>query len=91
MRCWLALKLFGQLYNIEARIRNEVLHGEDVGRLRQNEAVPILQALRQWMTNEYNQVRPASPIGKAIAYTLPRMDSLTIYITNARLNVDKNP
>ena len=86
-----ALKLFGQLYSIEARIRNEGLQKDDILRLRQNEAVPILQALRQWMTEEYMKVRPASPIGKAIAYTLPRMDKLTVYTTNARLSIDNNP
>lgn len=86
-----ALKLFGQLYAIEARIRNEGLQADDIVRLRQNEAVPILQVLRQWMTEEYIQVRPASPIGKAIAYTLPRMDMLTVYTTSARLSIDNNP
>ena len=86
-----ALKAFGQLYAIEARIRNEDLQGNDILGLRQNEALPRLQALRQWMTEEYIQVRPASPIGKAIAYTLPRMDKLTVYTTNARLSIDNNP
>ena len=86
-----ALKLFGQLYAIEARIRNEGLQGDDVLSLRQNEGVPILHAMRQWMTEEYIKVRPSSPIGKAIAYTLPRMDMLTVYTTSARLSIDNNP
>jgi transposase len=86
-----ALKLFGQLYTIEARIRNEGLQEDDVIRIRQIEAVPILLAMRQWMTEEYNKVRPSSPIGKAIGYTLPRMDLLTVYTTNARLSIDNNP
>ena len=86
-----ALQLFGQLYAIEARIRNLQLQPADILQLRQNEAVPILQQLRQWMTETYSQVRPSSPIGKAIAYTLTRMDMLTVYTSDARLNIDNNP
>ena len=56
-----------------------------------HEAVPILNAMKKWMTEQYIQVRPTSPIGKAIAYTLPRMGKLTVYTTNARLNIDNNP
>ncbi|MEO7767933.1 MAG: IS66 family transposase [Ferruginibacter sp.] len=85
-----ALKMFQQLYAIEARIK-EALQGGDKLRLRINEAVPILKAMKQWLTEQYIQVRPSSPIGKAIAYTLPRMDKLTVYTTDARLNIDNNP
>jgi len=86
-----ALKMFQQLYAIEARIKDLALEGNDKLRLRMHEAVPILNAMKKWMTEEYIQVRPTSPIGKAIAYTLPRMEKLTVYTTNARLNIDNNP
>lgn len=86
-----ALQMFQQLYAIEARIKELALQGGDKLRLRINEAVPILKAMKQWLTEQYVQVRPSSPIGKAIAYTLPRMDKLTAYTTDARLNIDNNP
>jgi transposase len=86
-----ALKMFQQLYAIEDRIRAQALQGDDKLRLRIHEAVPILNAMKQWLTEQYIQVRPSSPIGKAIAYTLPRMDKLTVYTTDARLNIDNNP
>jgi len=35
-------------------------------------AIPILEALKEWLDREYDQVLPASVIGKAIAYTLKR-------------------
>jgi len=85
------LKMFQQLYAIEARIKEQALQGGDKLRLRINESVAILQAMKQWLTEQYAQVRPTSPIGKAIAYTLPRMDKLTVYTTDARLNIDNNP
>ena len=86
-----ALKMFQQLYAIEARIKELALQDGDKLRLRMHEAVPILNAMKKWMTEQYMQVRPTSPIGKAIAYTLPCMGKLTVYTTNARLNIDNNP
>ena len=86
-----ALKMFQQLYAIEARIKTVGLQGDEIVQLRQQEAVPVLQSLKQWITEEYIKVRPASPIGKAMAYCLPLMDKLTVYTTNARLGIDNNP
>jgi transposase len=86
-----ALKMFQQLYAIEARIKSTGLTGEDVLRLRQTESMPLLQAMKQWMTEQYVKLLPGSPICKAIAYSLPRWDKLSIYTTDARLNIDNNP
>jgi hypothetical protein len=47
--------------------------------------------MKDWMTQEYPKVLPASPIGKAIAYSLPRWDKLSIYASNPILNIDNNP
>ena len=86
-----ALKMFQQLYAIEARIKDLALEGADKLLLRTNEAVPILKAMKQWLAEEYVKLRPSSPIAKAMAYSLPRMDMLSIYTTDARLNIDNNP
>lgn len=86
-----ALKMFQQLYAIEARIKNVRLKKDEVLRLRQSEAVPVLKAMKQWMTDQYIKLLPTSPIRKAIAYCLPRWDKLSIYTTDARLNIDNNP
>ena len=86
-----ALSLFQQLYSIERRIKDGALTGNAVLQLRQQEAVPILEALQKWMTDEYPKVLPRSPIGAAIAYCLPRWEKLSLYTTNAILNIDNNP
>ena len=86
-----ALKMFQQLYAIEACIKDLALEGADKLRLRADEAVPILKAMKQWLAEEYVTLRPTSAIAKAMAYSLPRMDMLTIYTTDARLNIDNNP
>ena len=86
-----ALTMFQQLYAVERRIKDNTLTGEDLLQLRQKEAVPILKALKEWMTIEYPKVLPKSPVGKAIAYCLPRWERLSIYTSNAILNIDNNP
>jgi len=86
-----ALTLFAELYAIERRIKEEALTGEGILQLRQAEAVPVLARLKLWMTEEYPKVLPKSPIGKAVAYCLPRWQKLSIYTTDAILNIDNNP
>jgi transposase len=81
---------FQQLYAIERTIRENDLAAEDALQLRKEQAVPILKALKEWMTTMYPQVRPASPMGKAIAYCLPRWEKLSIYTTDACLSIDNN-
>lgn len=86
-----ALGLFQQLYAIERTIKEQALTDDAVLQLRQQQAVPILKALKQWMIEEYPKVLPRSSIGAAIAYCLERWEKLSIYTTNAILNIDNNP
>lgn len=86
-----ALSLLQQLYAIERRIKQEALRAEDALQLRQQQAVPILQTWKQWMTAEYAKVLPKSLIGQAIGYCLPRWEKLGVYTTNALLHIDNNP
>jgi len=86
-----ALKMFQQLYAIEARIKTMGLQGDEIVQLRQQEAIPVLKAMKKWMTEQYTEQQLTSSIRKAIAYCLPRMDKLTVYTTNARLGIDNNP
>ena len=86
-----ALSLFQKLYAIERKIKEEQLSHEEILTLRQDQAVPILKELKDWMIQEYPNVLPASLIGKAIAYSLPRWDKLIIYASNPILNIDNNP
>lgn len=86
-----ALNMFRQLYAIEQKIKDEALPDDAILELRQREAVPVLNALKEWMTQQYTEILPKSPIGQAIAYCLPRWKKLCIYTTNAILQIDNNP
>jgi transposase len=86
-----ALTLIQQLYAIEQRIKDKGLLEDTIVAVRKQEAVPILNELETWMTTELVKVTPKSPIGKAIAYALPRWKRLSIYTTASYLNIDNNP
>lgn len=78
------------LYGMEQRAKEQALCFEQVALLRQQEAVPVLQSLGQWMKEQYVQVLPKSPIGKALAYSIERWEKLCVYTTNGMLSIDNN-
>jgi transposase len=85
-----ALTEIQKLYAIEERIREQGLDHVKAKELRQKEAVPVLSDLKLWLLENYKQVLPQSPIGKAISYSLQRWDKLSIYATDGKLQIDNN-
>lgn len=79
-----------KLYEIERNLRKQHLPAEEATALRHTEAVPVLEGLHVWMKEEYPKLLPKGPIGKAIAYALPRWERLSVYTKNARLQIDNN-
>lgn len=86
-----ALVMFGQLYALERRMEDEGLDKEEVLKLRQEQAVPVLKTLKEWMLKELPKVLPTSPTGKAMSYFLKRWDKLIVYTTDGTLKIDNNP
>jgi len=86
-----ALTLFGKLYALERKMENECLCNEEKLKLRQQEAVPILNELKEWMQREYPKVLPNNPTGKAMSYFLKRWEKLIVYTTDGSLKIDNNP
>ena len=86
-----ALQQFEKLYDIERKAKQQLLDEDELLQLRQNEAMTILQQLGKWMKEQYINVLPKSPVGKALGYSIERWDELMIYATNGKLNIDNNP
>ncbi len=78
----------GELYDIERRLREEEASPEERARQRQEMAMPVLTALKAFLTD--NPGLPKSPWGKAVNYTLTRWDKLTRYVHDGRLEIDNN-
>lgn len=86
-----ALQQIQQLYRIERRIKEQSPGAEEIKTVREQESIPILKSMKEWMMNEYQKVLPQSPIGRAIAYSLHRWDKLSLYTQNGILQIDNNP
>jgi len=85
-----AMEMFQKLYAIEAKARDENLSVEKRHELRLDKALPLLNELGKWMAETYKTVLPKSPMGKAIAYCIPRWDKLMAYLNDGSLEIDNN-
>jgi len=83
-----ALKRIGELYQIEAEIAG---HPADT-RLaaRQARAVPILDALRDWLVGQRRRLSSKNALARAIQYALSRWEALMRYAGDGRLAIDNN-
>lgn len=85
-----ALTQIQKLYAIERKAKEENYTSAQRYTLRQQEAMPILKALGEWMTKEYPSLLPKSAIGVAINYCLQRWQKLSLYTTDGKLEIDNN-
>jgi transposase len=57
---------------------------------RQQQAEPVLAALRQWLGEQRPQALPKSPLGQAIGYALNHWEALQRYLERGYLCIDNN-
>jgi transposase len=79
-----------KLYATEKLAREKQLNPEERLELRQKESVKILEALKDWLIANYQEVTPSSAIGKAIQYSLSRWEQLCVFTSNGILEIDNN-
>lgn len=85
-----ALKEIQKLYTIEREAKEAELTVDELTGRRKEKAVPILEALYDWMMEQYAKVEPKSSMGKAISYSLRLWNRLTRYSQNGAWNIDNN-
>ncbi len=84
------IELMGQLYKLEKDMREQDFTWEQRTHHRQQQAVPILNKIEIWLNEHVHTVLPKSPLGQAIAYTLPRWKGLSAYAQHGQLEIDNN-
>ena len=84
------LVLWGRLYDIERKAKDENYSSAQLLEARQKEAKPILAEIRTVLDEYKNQVLPKSPIGKAITYSLNQWEALNRYVDDPMLEIDNN-
>jgi hypothetical protein len=79
------VRLIDKLYKIERKIKD--LSDEERLQIRQAEAKPILNELKEWIDELRSKVSSKSVAGKAINYTYNEWKYLTPYIEDPKLNI----
>jgi transposase len=83
-----ALQRIGTLYGIEEQIRGRP--PELRRQVRQAQAKPLLDSLRQWFEATLSKLSRKSDTTTAIRYALSRWDALGRYIEDGHLEIDNN-
>jgi len=83
-----ALQRIGALYGIEEQIRGKP--PEQRREVRQAQAKPLLDSLRQWFEATLSKLSRKSETTVAIRYALSRWDALTRYIKDGHIEIDNN-
>jgi len=89
-RAHYVLEQIQKLYDCEREIKEMQLSGTEVVMIRKEKALPVIEGLKKWMIAAITGVLPKSPMGKAIEYTLSRIDALTTYTSESHLQIDNN-
>ena len=85
-----AMLMFQKLYEVERVAREENMTPAQRHELRLEKSLPILNELGKWIAATYKNVLPKSPLGKALAYCIPRWDKLMAYLNDGMLEIDNN-
>jgi len=83
-----ALTLIRELYRIEKQIKDKSV--AEKAKIRQQQAIPILNNLKDWLDASLTQVPPSSLTGKALTYLSNQWPTLTVYCEDGRLDIDNN-
>ena len=84
-----ALERIGQLYAIEERINGKP--PDQKLRIRQAEALPLLDDLKLWLETTRTRLLGRSDITSAIRYALSRWAALVRYARDGTIAIDNNP
>ena len=84
----MGLTFIRKLYHIEQGIKDSP--PEKRNQVRQNQSLPVLQKLRQWLDKSLPQVPPKTLLGKALYYQNNQWDKLIRYCDEGYLRMDNN-
>ena len=84
--------MIGELFVIEARLRDQGLTGEDKKAVRQREAKPLVNKFFTWVQKQFDSqgLLPSSPLTKAPSYAHKRREGLEAYLNDPDVAIDTN-
>jgi len=87
-----ALERIGELYRIEADIRDKSLTGEAKLKVRADRSEPAVHAFWQWCETQCQRhdLLPSNPLTKALKYAMARTDRLKVFLSDPAVPIDTN-
>ncbi|HVT26536.1 MAG TPA: IS66 family transposase [Lacipirellulaceae bacterium] len=83
-----ALDRIGALYGVEQAIKGQPQQQRRAA--RQEQAVPLLASMKQWLDQTLQQLSAKSELAQAIRYATSRWPALTRYCDDGLLEIDNN-
>ena len=83
-----AVQFIKELYKIEKEAVDKKLNYQEIYKLRQEKAVPVLLRFKEWLDEKSSIVLPKSPLGDSIVYALNQWKALMRYTENGMLKID---
>ena len=85
-----AIKWIELLYTLEANLRHDRATAEEIAAARTAKALPIMDAMEEWMVAVHTRCTPSDPMGKAIDYAYKLWPRLRRYALDGRYHIDNN-
>ena len=85
-----ALLIWQSLYQLEKQAKADALGPDVLRKVRQEQAIPLLEQLHAYLTEWQSQVLPKTPIGKAVTYSVNQWEALNRYTQDPILSIDNN-
>lgn len=86
-----AVKWIELLYTLEANLKAGGAGYAQIASERQAKAMPIMDAMEEWMEQVHTQCTPSDPMGKALDYAYKLWPRLRRYALDGRYHIDNNP
>lgn len=86
------LLLIKKLYRLERRAKekDKNIDYESIRLLRQEQSLPIVQEIKQYLELWSRTALPKSPLGQAVAYSLNQWSALIVFLEHGFLELDNN-
>lgn len=86
------IEVLAKVYKHDATSRDEALSPEQRLAFHQEHSQPLMQALHDWMTRQFEQrlVEPNSGLGGALRYLIKHWEPLTLFLRQAGAPLDNN-
>jgi transposase len=90
--CRYVLEALGAVYGFDADTKDRGLSPADRRLFHQTHSGPVMEALRQWMENQFaeHKTEPNSGLGKAFSYLLRHWEPLTLFLRQAGAPIDNS-